>query len=301
MTDQKPALGFVGLGKMGGALAARLAEAGFPLNVFDISEAATAAFLADHTAAAADDLPSLAAAADIVITCLPNGEVVREAVLGEAGLHQGLWFNALLIDMSSSDPRGTAQLGEELKALDCRMLDAPVSGGVPKARQGSLTIMCGGAAEDLEEARPVLAVMGGNILHLGRLGSGQAMKALNNLCSAGGFLIALEVLAAGRQFGLEPETVVDTLNLSTGRNNSTENKIKQYILSGRFDAGFAMDLMVKDIGTALSLARDLGTPTLLSAATVSAWAEALEALGEGADHTELARWIETKLPGQRLE
>ena len=301
MTDQKPALGFVGLGMMGGALAARLAGAGFPLTVFDISEAATASFLADHGVTAAEDLPSLAAAADIVITCLPNGEVVRQVVLGDAGLHQGLRHNALLIDMSSSDPRGTAQLGGELKALDCRMLDAPVSGGVPKARTGSLTIMCGGAAEDLEEARPVLAAMGENILHLGRLGSGQAMKALNNLCSAGGFLIALEVLAAGRQFGLEPETVVDTLNLSTGRNNSTENKIKQYILSGRFDAGFAMDLMVKDIETALALARDLGTPTLLSAVTVSAWAEALETLGEGADHTELARWIETKLPGQRLE
>ena len=299
MTEQKPAIGFVGLGKMGGALAARLAGAGFPLTVFDVSEAATAAFLADHPAAAAEDLPALAAAADIVITCLPNGRVVREAVLGEAGLHEGLWFNALLIDMSSSDPRGTAQLGEALAARDWRMLDAPVSGGLPKARRGSLTIMCGGGAEDLEEARPVLAAMGENVLHLGGLGAGQAMKALNNLCSAGGFLIALEVLAAGRTFGLDPETMVDTLNLSTGRNNTTENKIKQYILSGRFDAGFAMDLMVKDIETALALARDQGTPTLLSAATVAAWAEALETLGEGADHTELARWVEAKVPGQR--
>ena len=301
MAPDLPSVGFVGLGHMGGPMAAQVLEAGYPLSVFDLDEAVTAAFLAAHPADAAVDLPSLAAASDIVVTCLPNAQAVRQAVLGEGGLRRGLRARALVVDMSSANPVSTVELGEALKALGVRMLDAPVSGGVKGARTGHLAIMCGGDATDLEEVRPLLASMGSHVTHVGKLGSGHALKALNNLASGCNLLIALEVLLAGKKFGLAPDKMVEVLNESSGRNSATEDKIKPFVLSRSFAAGFAIDLMVKDLHNAVTLAEAMGTPMPLGRAATDCWSEALAALDPQADFTEIASWLEGQAPGVKLE
>ena len=146
--------------------------------------------------------------------------------------------------------------------------------GVPRARTGELAIMAGGEDAALDRAEPVLRTMGSSIHRCGGIGAGQAMKALNNLVSAGGFLIGVEALLIGQRFGLDPGKMVEVLNASTGRNNSTEKKFAQYVLSRRFDAGFGLDLMVKDLSIALEIGREGATPTPFAALCREMWAAA---------------------------
>ncbi len=167
-----------------------------------------------------------------------------------------------------------------------------MSGGVRRAREGKLAVMAGGDPALVERVRPVLAAMGSAIHETGALGTGHAMKALNNFVSAAGLVATCEALLVGRRFGLDPEKMVDVLNASTGRNNSTEVKAKQFILSGAFDSGFALALMAKDLRTASDLAAHLGLTLPMSAAASDLWTAASEALGAGADHTEIFRFVE---------
>jgi 3-hydroxyisobutyrate dehydrogenase len=150
--------------------------------------------------------------------------------------------------------------------------------------------MVGGDAKVAQHVDPVLRAMGKSIIRAGAIGSGQAMKALNNLVSAGGFLIAVEALLVGKKFGLDPAVMVDILNASTGMNNSTQVKFKQFVLSGAYNAGFSLDLMVKDVGIALGVAQDLGVTTPFSALCRNIWSSALADLGAGHDHTEVAKF-----------
>jgi len=197
---------------------------------------------------------------DAVITMLPDGHAVRAVTLDVEGLLAGFAPGAVLIDMSSSSPVGTRELGERLAARDVRMIDAPVSGGVRKAEDATLAIMVGGEVQTIERCNPVLEAMGKQIFLTGALGSGHAMKALNNYVSAAGLAAAVEAVLAAARFGLDPGKVVDVLNASTGMNNSTLNKFHRFILSRAFDSGFSLDLMVKDLKTALEVAHSSGTP-----------------------------------------
>jgi 3-hydroxyisobutyrate dehydrogenase len=179
------------------------------------------------------------------------------------------------------------------------MIDAPVSGGVSRARTGELAIMAGGEDAALDRADPLLRAMGTTITRVGAIGSGQAMKALNNLVSAGGFLIGIEALLIGQRFGLDAGKMVDVLNASTGMNNSTQKKFRQFVLSRRFDSGFGLDLMAKDLSIALEIGRDGATPTPFAALCRELWAGAAGLLGPGQDHTALAQFCE-RLAGETL-
>lgn len=292
MTVGPQRIGFVGLGSMGRPMAARLRGADFALTVFDTRPDVVRDFVRDGGAAAAT-LTDVARASDIVITMLPNGDIVRHVVLdGDDNLVVAMSPGNVLIDMSSSSPTGTQSLGQALAAHGIEMIDAPVSGGVPRAEAGTLSIMVGGKAVVIDRCRPVLQAMGERIFTTGALGSGHAMKALNNLVSAAGLIAAAEALLVGRRFGLEPHVMIDVLNASTGRNNSTENKFAQFVFSRRFASGFSLDLMVKDLTTALELAHATGTPAPFSAACRELWAAAQSQLGSGVDHTAVVRWFE---------
>jgi 3-hydroxyisobutyrate dehydrogenase len=174
------------------------------------------------------------------------------------------------------------------------LVDAPVSGGVAAAERGTLTVMAGGDSAGVARVRPLLEVLGGNIVLTGPLGSGHATKALNNLLSAAGLMVAAEVLLVGQRFGLDPGVMLDALNSSSGRNNSTENKIGQFVLSRSFDSGFGIGLMVKDLRTALDLADSTDTPTPLGRRCLELWDEAGAELGGEADHTAVVRWAEQR-------
>ncbi len=227
---------------------------------------------------------------------LPDGNAVRAAALGRDGsgdsLLAGLASGSVLIDMSSSSPVGTRGLAARLAERCVEMIDAPVSGGVRKAEDATLSIMVGGGERTIARCKPLLEAMGKQIFLTGPLGSGHAMKALNNYVSAAGLVAATEaVLAAGR-FGLDQAKVVDILNASTGMNNSTLNKFHRFILSRTFDSGFSLDLMVKDLKTALEVARSTGSPAPLAEACVEAWSAAQAALAPGQDHTAVVRYWE---------
>lgn len=288
------AIGFVGLGNMGAPMARRLVQAGYRLFVADSDDAALQSFLAAHSAMASapSTLGELARSIDAVITMLPDGKIVREVVLGPGGLAAGLSGGTVVVDMSSSDPIGTCDLGSQLGQRGVFLVDAPVSGGVKRAEDGSLATMVGGGPEGIARVRPLLEAMAKQIFLTGVLGSGHAMKALNNLVSAAGLWIAGEALLIGKQFGLEPETMVDVLNASTGRNNSTENKIKQQILSRGFASGFSLGLMAKDLRTANELAIETGTFAPFTQECAALWEDAARRLGNSADHTAAVQVLE---------
>jgi 3-hydroxyisobutyrate dehydrogenase len=288
-------IGFVGLGQMGAPMARNLARAGFKLAVADASAEAVRRLAAEVSCEAPASLASLGAACRVVITMLPDGKAVREVVLV-----MDMARESLVIDMSSSSPVGTRELGRALAERGVALVDAPVSGGVKKAIDGSLSIMAGGDAATVERVRPILAAMGKQIFLTGPLGSGHAMKALNNYVSAAGLAAAAEAVLAGSRFGLDPAAMVAILNASTGKNNSTENKFPQFVLSRAFNSGFSLGLMVKDLRTALDVAHATGTPAPLGEACVEAWARAEQLLGGQADHTAVVKYWE-RLAGSEIK
>lgn len=288
--SERAAIGFIGLGMMGLPMAARLVSAGYRVCGYDLSKAQGEALAAQGGEVAMSPRDA-AAGARMLVTMLPNAEVVADALFGQAGAASGLAKGTLVIDMSSSAPLKTQALGDRLKAAGIGLIDAPVSGGVARAANGSLAIMAGGNAAEIELARPLLESMGSKIFLTGPLGSGHAMKALNNYVSASGLVAACEALVVGKAFGLEPGIVVDVLNASTGRNNSTETKLKPFVLSETFASGFAAGLMAKDIRTAADLAGSLEVEAPEIAAAAELWETAAQALGKGADHTGIYRFL----------
>jgi len=289
-------IGFIGLGLMGLPMARNLARAGYRIVAHDANTGALARARDATGAETPGSLKAIGASCDAVITMLPDGNVVRAVLLGSAAatdcLLAGLARGGMVIDMSSSSPVGTRELGARLAQQGVAMLDAPVSGGVRKAVDASLAIMVGGEAGAIARCRPLLDAMGKQIFLTGALGSGHAMKALNNYVSAAGLIAAAEAVLAGQRFGLDARTIVDILNASTGMNNSTLNKFHPYILSRAFNSGFSLDLMVKDLGIALETARAAGSPVPFGEACLDAWTHAQAALGAGADHTAVVRYWE---------
>lgn len=291
--ERTPTIGFVGLGMMGYPMARRLRQAGVPLVLFDQDRGRTDAFVTDHGGTRAASLRELATSSEVVITMLPDGHVVRRVLTdSDDGLLDGVQPGSTILEMSSSAPNGTRALEPLVRERGSHLVDAPVSGGVARALAGELSILVGGAAEDLERCRPVLHHLGDRIFHTGPLGSGHAMKALNNLLSAAGLLATAEVLEVGVSFGLDPALMLEVLNASTGRNNSTERKFAPHVLSGTYDSGFALAHLVKDLGIALELARENGVPATLSSQVLASCIDAHEALAPHADHTEIARWVQ---------
>jgi 3-hydroxyisobutyrate dehydrogenase len=285
-------VGFVGLGNMGAPMARRLAAAGYSLVVTDANPAAVSALAADTRCQAATDLASLGAACRAVITMLPDGNIVRDVVLGKNGIAAGMEAGAVVIDMSSSSPIGTRELGAALAAQHMELVDAPVSGGVQRARDGKLSIMVGGNAPAVERCRPILEVMG-RVFLTGGPGTGHAMKAINNYLSAASLASAAEGIIAGTRFGLTPETMIDILNSSSGRSYSTEYKYPDFILPGTFDTGFALRLMAKDVRLALELAQGEGSPHVLLRAVSELWSRAEQKLDPRADHTEVVKYLQS--------
>jgi 3-hydroxyisobutyrate dehydrogenase len=289
-------IGFVGLGNMGMPMARRLAASGYQVTGFDASPRVMASI------DGADGLSRAAALAEVagaspVILMLPDSDVV-EQVLVDDGLLAELKPGSMVIDMSSSDPARTRELAERAAGLGVTLIDAPVSGGVAGALEGSLTIMVGAPEQAFLAAGPVLQNLGSRVVHAGGVGAGHAVKALNNLMSAAHLLASSEALIAGRRFGLDPAVMLEIINGSSGRSGSTETKWPRYVLTESYNAGFPVRLMVKDIKLALGIEHATGTPSVVSEATVAAWSQALDDLPPNADHTAIARWLDN-LPASR--
>ncbi len=290
--EDQPRIGFLGTGKMGAPMARRLLAAGYHVTVHDVRPEAMAGVCRDG-AASADSPAAAASRTDMVITMLPDQRAVEEAVYGEKGLKDAMRRGQTLLEMTSSHPATTRRIAADLAVRGVHVLDAPVSGGVPGAVDGTLCIMVGGPVDVLEACRPVLARLGRNIVHVGRAaGDGDAAKTINNMLSATAMWSVAEALALGARAGLDPERLFEAVNHSSGRSYTTEVKIPM-ILERQFDAAFTVGQYLKDLNICLDLAGNLGVPMLLASMLRQAWTAAAAQNGMvQSDNTELVRLLE---------
>ena len=277
-------IGFVGLGAMGSVMAPLPVKAGFHVTGFD-----TAVTLPPESGVkTANNLAELAGC-DTVILMLPDGKVVTDV----ANALAAMGFSGLMIDMSSSEPAGTIRLGQQLGDRNIRLIDAPVSGGQRKAAIGALMVMAGGTDDDLGAADNLLGCFG-TVAHVGPLAAGHAMKALNNYVSAAGLLASMQALATAESYGIAPEVFTKVINGSTGRNNTTEVKLTQFIISRSYDSGFFLRLMAKDVRIASSLIKEAGFDTPITPALACYLDTALTHLEPDVDHTGLYEMVNPK-------
>jgi 3-hydroxyisobutyrate dehydrogenase len=288
--DEK--IGFVGIGNMGVPMVRNLAKANVPVLAYDLNAAALASVTSDsNLVTAAASLAEIGAKCTTVITMLPTGADVREAVLGEGGIASKMAKGGIILDMSSSEPTGTVELARELEARGLHLVDAPVSGGVHGAIAGTLALMTGGADEVVARVEKAMGAMG-NLYRTGPVGSGHAAKALNNFLSAASLTATCEALLVALKFGLDGARMADIWNASTGRSNATENKLHQHILNKKFAAGFTLKLLDKDVKIARALAESLDVRADYLDRVSALLGDALEELGDEADHTALYRYLE---------
>ena len=288
------AVGFVGIGKMGYPMARHMVNAGFDVTVADADPQAVEKFISEHQASAASSLAELAESSNVILTMLPTSKIVRAVVLGsEPGddcLAKGLTAGDLLIDCSTSDPVDTRRLGEDLNRRGVRMLDAPVAGGQVFAIDGTLDITVGGDINLVTSCQPLFDAIGQSVFHCGDLGSGHAMKALNNFVNASALISAVEALAIGRRFGLDMEKMITSMTAATtGRNNPIEKKVIPQILTRRFATGMDLRLLAKDTRITVDMAEALGAYAPVAERCSDLWTDAAELFGASEDQTAVAR------------
>jgi 2-hydroxy-3-oxopropionate reductase len=292
-------VGFVGLGAMGAVQAGRLLDAGRPLAVFDTRTEAVAG-LAERGAQACSSVAQVGARAETVLVSLPRPDVVLAVACGDGGLVEGGAMRTF-VDLSTTGLATAGELRAELGGRGIDYLDAPVSGGVAGAEAGRLAVYCAGPAEVCERCRPLLEAFAGTIVRVGgEPGQGQVAKLLNNLLSATAMAITAEALTVGVKAGLDPDALLEAINAGSGRNSATVAKFPQQVVNRRFESGFRLELMLKDVRLALAEAEAQGVPMQLGAAVGRLWEQAAAEGAEGADHTEVVRLFE-QLAGVTIE
>ena len=232
---------------------------------------------------------------DVIILMLPDSNIVDRLLWeGEDALSKAMNSKQTIIDMGSSDPVRSRANFDRLAQLGISFIDAPVSGGVRRAKDGSLSIMIGGLAPAVESVQPIFKAMGKTLVHVGAAGAGHAVKALNNYVSASGLLAVCEALVAAEKFGIDPHLVNQVFNVSTGKNNTTDVKVENFMLSGTFNSGFSLALMRKDLQTALDFISRMETPKNFADACTQTWTQAEKSLDKGADHTAMYAFTQKK-------
>jgi len=291
-------VGLVGIGIMGQRMCRNLLKGGFPVLAFDLNPLATQA-AAGLGATVAPDLPALARQADVVLLSLPGPAQVLAVADGRQGLLAHMRPGSHLCDASTVDPGTSRRVHEAAMAAGVRALDCPVSGGPTGAEAGTLTIMVGGEAADLEAVRPVLQAIGKKIVHCGPPGAGQGAKLVNQALVAIHTVAAFEALLVGRKLGLDLDTMVSILRSSSGGDWMLENHLRVKALAGDFEPGFALDLLFKDLNLFLQTATEAQAPALIAASTLQLY-NAARAAGSGLqDQTVVAKELE-RLAGAKL-
>ena len=290
-------IAFVGLGLMGVPMAKNLLKAGYQITGFDLNQEVAVKFSGEKGFQFVSSPEQAIQDANLTILMLPDSAIIDTLLWGSngsAGIATQLRKNSYLIDMSSSSPISSKENNQKLEKLGIQFIDAPVSGGVKKAIDGSLAIIVGGKKEYFEEVHPLLECMGKSIVHVGDAGAAHAVKALNNYVSAAGLIAASEALNAAKRFGLDPHVVNQVFNASTGRNNTTENKVENFMLNDAFNSGFSLALMRKDVQIALNFIENMNCYANLAKQCVLTAKEADEKLGKGADHTAMFDYVRSE-------
>lgn len=257
-------IGFIGLGAMGAPMARHLLKAGFRLHVFDTNAETLARFAALGTQVHASPR-AVADAADAVLVCLPTPDIVKRVALGENGIIHGSRAK-IYVDHSTTGPSAARDVAEALAGRGIVALDGPLAGGVPGAETGTLSVMVAGERPAFEALEPVFRSFGRNVVHVGSgAGQGQALKLINNMIVGANLVVAAEAILFGVKFGLDAEVILQMLNASTARSYVTEEMLAGRILDRRFDFGFRLELMRKDLRLCVNEADAAGAPLLVSA------------------------------------
>jgi len=285
-------LGFIGVGRMGGPMAERLLTAGHPVAVYDRNEAAVER-LVDAGAIAVGSPAAVASNARIVFASLPTPAIVLETVCGEDGVRDG---NAvrIFVDLSTSGAPAAIQIDECLRQRNIQSLDAPVSGGIAGARAGTLAIMASGARAAFDEVEPLLKRLGRVFYVGGEPGLGQTLKLANNLMSQAAIAITSEALAFGVKAGLDPQLMLDVINVSSGRNTASSDKFPKHVLTRGFDFGFSAGLAFKDVRMCVEEAARLGVPMSVGREVCELLSQATQTYGPDSDCTGIARIVESR-------
>jgi 3-hydroxyisobutyrate dehydrogenase len=265
-------------------MAANVVKGGHEVLVHD-ADTIRAAAVAAEIGAKAVVRPAELADAAVIVTMLPDGKAVQSVALGEDGIVRAARPGTLVIDMSSSQPLITRETGVALAAQGITLIDAPVSGGVQRAITGTLTIMIGSDdAGGIEKAKPILACMGNAFFVVGKLGAGHAAKALNNVVGASNYAVLAEALLIAERYGIDPATLVDIINVSTGQSFASSVVMKQFVIPGTYATGFKVGLLAKDVGIAADLGTQLGCDAPFIDLAQQRWAEARDILGAEEDN-----------------
>ena len=283
-------IGFIGLGRMGAGMAARLIGAGDALHVHDIDPAAVAA-LVGHGAVPLASPREIGAAADVVLVSLPHPDIVHATLLGPDGVAAGGRVRTV-IDLSTSGAQMAQRLHTELAGRGIASYDAPVSGGVKGAREGTLSLMAAGPDEGWPEVEALLKRLGKPFYMGPTPGAGQTMKLVNNLLGAVAIAVTAEGMTMGIKAGLDPARMIEVLNQSTGRNSATQDKWPRSVLPRTFDFGFATGLSLKDMRLCATEAAALGAPLPLGAIAVTLLERTAAAYGAESDFTAIAKIVE---------
>ena len=265
MSDRNETIGFIGMGMMGGGMAANLLKAGIPMVAYDIDPAKNERF-AGLGATIANGPAGVAQAASKVICIVETTDQVRDVVLGDGGILEGAQDGDIFVCSATVDPLMVKELHGTLAERGIGMLDAPVSGGVPRAESGDLSIICGGDAAAVEACRPAFEAMSANIFHMGDIGKGLAMKLCNNMLTQVTKVVTAEAMALGAKAGLDPQQMVDVISVSTGNSHSFQAVAPRY-LSGDFSPGGTIDISYKDQELETAYAKALGVPMFMAAAS----------------------------------
>lgn len=284
-------IGFLGLGAIGMPMAAHLAHRG-QLTVYNRTTRRATEFAQRYSAKVARTPREAVAGADVILTCLPTSREVEALLEGPDGMLRGLKRGALFLDCTSGDPAGSRRIAARLADLDVAFADAPVSGGTDGAEAGTLTVMVGGEEQTYRRALPVLSVFGKRIQHLGPVGSGHAMKAVNNALLAVHILALGEGLAALVKAGVSARASVEVLNASSGRSFVSESLVPARVLTGQWPRTFRLALLHKDVEIARELLKDLEIPGPMIELAGKLFARAGAHLGNQADYLEAIKWIE---------
>ena len=264
-------VGFVGTGTMGAPMLGNLVKKGFGVIAYDVVPAALAK-AEKRGATRAESGADAARRSDLVITMLPSSSHVETAYLGQNGIAEGLTRGRLCVDMSTIDPSVSRRVAGALAAKGVRFIDAPVSGGVPRAEDGTLAIMVGGDARDVEEARPALSAMGANVIHVGAVGSGEVAKLCNNLIAGVSAVAVAEAFRIAEGFGVDARILTDVISKSSGNTwvmqfmHPVPGLVAKSASSNDYAPGFMTDLMAKDLGLAVNAARELRVPVVVAPA-----------------------------------
>jgi 3-hydroxyisobutyrate dehydrogenase len=276
---------FIGVGNMGKPMAANVVKGGHEVFVHDANPS-LASSVAKEIGATTLRQFSEVAAAEMIFTMLPDGKVVREVALHEGGVSTWAKPGTIWVDMSSSQPMITRETGAALAKKQIALVDAPVSGGVPRATSGTLTIMIGGDdSVAIAKAKSVMASMGQTFFEVGKLGSGHAAKALNNVVAACNYAVLAEALLIAERYGIDQETMVDIVSASTGQSFSSTVVMKDFVVPKTYSTGFAIGLLAKDVNIAAELSEELGCAAPHVRLTSKRWAEARDSLGAGEDNS----------------